>query len=540
MKKILKERYWTIAFLSFLVLFDVFFFPMCGNLTKAHVFHGWLVNLFAVFALSSIALFFKGKTEKRYLLIVFLISLFPNLVVLSYILIARVHMHNDLFWVIFASNSSESKEYVSQFIPWSLLLITLSYLVVCIFLLCKTRSTQALPVKKHKPLLISSIVLLILIVSLQYLSTFFAAIDFYKSGVRYLWELHEMKREADSRKHVKMDVKSSLQEDKKHTFVVVIGESLSRAHLQIYDYYRPTTPGLDSIKNELDIFDNVVAPSTHTIAVLKSVLTFADHNHPEYYTQKSSVIELFKSAGFETFWISNQEVISKWGASYGIIAQEADHLYDLSLFQKPDGIVLSPFEEILETDHSKNKVIFIHLMGSHHTYNCRYPDDYKYFDSEKHTIPAKSYRTDKAKKTIDEYDNTVLYTDHVLSSLIRELKKDDSSSFLLFFSDHGEEVYDYRDFSGHAIAIASRYQCEVPFFMWRSEEYKSEMTDIVIDQSRPYSTEHFIHSLSSLAGFEYQDFIPQFSLFSSQFTPQPRMVGEKSYEEIVAETIPEE
>lgn len=52
------------------------------------------------------------------------------------------------------------------------------------------------------------------------------------------------------------------------TYVVIIGESTSSRNMGLYGYYRNTNPLLSEIKEELLIFEDVIAPHTHTITSL--------------------------------------------------------------------------------------------------------------------------------------------------------------------------------------------------------------------------------------------------------------------------------
>jgi len=90
------------------------------------------------------------------------------------------------------------------------------------------------------------------------------------------------------------------------TFVLIIGESLSRHHMQLYGYPRETNPKLTAMKDKLFVFNDVVSPATTTIDVMQLVLTLADHEHPEYYFEKRSIVNLFADAGYDTVWLGNQ------------------------------------------------------------------------------------------------------------------------------------------------------------------------------------------------------------------------------------------
>ena len=74
---------------------------------------------------------------------------------------------------------------------------------------------------------------------------------------------------------------------------------------------------------------------------------------------------------------------------------------------------------------------------------------------------------------INTYDNTLLYTDKVLSSLIRMLKeKQDYLTVLVYTSDHGESLGENGLFL-HATPypLAPDEQLMVPLIVWASEGY---------------------------------------------------------------------
>ena len=103
---------------------------------------------------------------------------------------------------------------------------------------------------------------------------------------------------------------------------------------------------------------------------------------------------------------------------------------------------------------------------------------------------------------------------------------------MIYFSDHGEELYEYREFAGHAYEKVSPTMCEIPFIVWMSESFKLQQQDLIFDENRPYSTADFIYSISDISGLKYTDYDASRSIFSKSFTPRQRLVGTKKYEEI--------
>ena len=70
--------------------------------------------------------------------------------------------------------------------------------------------------------------------------------------------------------------------------------------------------------------------------------------------------------------------------------------------------------------------------------------------------------------------------------------------------------------------------------LWRSERYRRDNPQILIDPSRPYSIEHVIHSISTLSGLSCQDYDPSLSLFTPVYVaPETRKVGREDYRDIL-------
>jgi ribosome biogenesis GTPase len=73
---------------------------------------------------------------------------------------------------------------------------------------------------------------------------------------------------------------------------------------------------------------------------------------------------------------------------------------------------------------------------------------------------------------LNSYDNSIAYTDYVLNELIELLKlKENTESFLLFSSDHGEDLYiDGCGKSGHG--NETHFNFEISSFIWYSNMFK--------------------------------------------------------------------
>jgi len=313
------------------------------------------------------------------------------------------------------------------------------------------------------------------------------------------------------------------------TLVLVIGESTNRQRMSLYGYPRETTPELDALRDQLQVFDNVVTPRPYTIEALQQVLTFADQEHPERYLTTPSVINLMKQAGYKTYWITNQQTMTKRNTMLTTFSEQADEQVYLNNNREQnarqyDGDVLAPFAKVL-ADATPRKFIVVHLLGTHMSYQYRYPPEFERF-TDRNGAPDNV--TDDQLPTYNSYDNAVLYNDHVVASLIKDLSGAQANSMLLYLSDHGEAVFDAPkpDVLGRNEAAPTSPMYTVPFIVWSSPQWQGQTPrDFTAALSRPYSSAHFIHTWADLAGLRFAEYEAHKSLVSHDFRPMPLLIG---------------
>lgn len=314
------------------------------------------------------------------------------------------------------------------------------------------------------------------------------------------------------------------------TLVLVIGESTNRQRMSLYGYNRNTTPDLDALSKELLVFNHVVTPRPYTIEALQQVLSFADAQHPNDYLDQPMLLNMMKQAGYDITWITNQQTQTKRNTLLTTFSQLADHQVYLNNNRRQnssqfDGDVLTPFAEALASP-AKKKMIVVHLLGTHRKYDYRYPEKFDRFKTAD-KVPA---WVDPSKlDEYNQYDNAVLYNDHIIAQLIKTLKKEDKQSLLVYFSDHGEEVFDYpeRMFCGRNEANPSPAMYTIPFMVWANDAFK-EKHDVDSWKSyedRPYSSSDFIYTWSDMIGLDYRRMDYSRSLISDRFTEKTRWIG---------------
>ncbi|MDG2331900.1 MAG: phosphoethanolamine transferase [Flavobacteriales bacterium] len=298
------------------------------------------------------------------------------------------------------------------------------------------------------------------------------------------------------------------------THVIVIGESTSRHHMSLYDYSRITNPKLSANRNIIS-FSQVSSPHAHTFPALEKVLSFKSLDSNNYDLQDGTLLDLFNKAGYHTTWLSNQALSGKFETPVSVLASKADQKVfsnTMSGSEPYDEILLQAFKDA--TIKKGNKVIFVHLMGTHMSYIDRYPEKFDHFKTTHNT----SHLTRAQQKYINTYDNAVRYNDHIIASLIDSLNVVQGVCSLLYFSDHGDEVFDYRNFHGHSDVIQSKYMVDIPFLFWTNEQYKTKNADIFKraknNVNSQYNTANFIHTASDLYDVHCDLTDPEKSLIS--------------------------
>lgn len=473
-----------------------------------------------------------------------------SLVGLSYFGIYKQEFSQSVIFVMFESNTAEAGEYFSQYFSLWLCLALLAYTVVAMVLWKRIRPIS-MPAYARVPLAVLLVVLNLFYPFYKQMvtqeRTFAQAVEKVQSRmepavpwqlvvgyVQYRQQLDNMQKLLQQNASLPplQNLKDSSGNEPR-TLVLVLGESTTRQHMHLYGYGRDTTPNLDALAASgqgLTVFQNVVAPRPYTIEVMQQILTFGDEQNPDRFLTDPSLINLMKQAGYKTFWITNQQTMTKRNTMLTTFSQQTDEQAYLNNQRNQnasqyDGVVLDPFEKALK-DPAQKKFIVIHLLGTHMDYRYRYPDEFAYF-KDRQGVP--SALSDDQVETYNFYDNAVRYNDFVVSSLIKRYSAANANGFMLYLSDHGEEVYSSgnHDRLGRNEMDPTRPMYTIPFMVWTSPSWQAEHPrDLQAVANRSYSSSHLIHTLSDLAGLSYDRYEPAKSLVNQQFAAAPRWIGD--------------
>ena len=285
----------------------------------------------------------------------------------------------------------------------------------------------------------------------------------------------------------------------KDVCVLVIGESARSDHFSLLGYERQTNPLLEA--------DNVIAiaaqsAATYTTAGVKAIL---DHK------PTSKLYEILPNylyrTGVDVLWRT-----SNWGEPplhierYYKAGEELKQLYP-EVDSQYDEILLAGLKEEILTSTSDKLFIVLHTSTSHGpTYYKKYPKEFEIFSPVCTTVEMS--KADH-NELMNAYDNTILYTDYILHSLIEILRDvPERRSCMLFISDHGESLGENNLYMhGVPMSMAPKEQVEIPLIVWSSDPTLKVRT---IDNVGQY---HIFHSVLDFLGVESPIFNSEKTIF---------------------------
>ncbi len=325
------------------------------------------------------------------------------------------------------------------------------------------------------------------------------------------------------------------------TVVYVLGESYNKHHASLYGYGTLTTPCMERERDRgnLFVFTDVVAQENVTSVVEKNTFSINSVGDGENWFDHPNFTTIFKRAGYDVWmWDMQRTYMTKRLYTITVNAfiynpeierlsytatNDSTFTYDMQL--------VDDFQKTVKPTKRLNLVVF-HLMGQHVSFTRRYPkgsayDKYRSTDI-KRTEP---WLDSKKKWSIASYDNATLYNDAVMGRIFDLYRH--KNAVVVYMSDHGEEIYDYRDQRGRQVSYSPsanmlRHQNEVPFVIWCSDRYKQLHPEIVGEIQaavhRPFMTDNVGQTLLRLGRVNTEYYRPERDVTSPRFTPRKRIL----------------
>jgi lipid A ethanolaminephosphotransferase len=307
---------------------------------------------------------------------------------------------------------------------------------------------------------------------------------------------------------------------RKSLTVLVVGESARAENFGILGYNRDTTPQLDK-EAGLIAFTDVHSCGTETAVSVPCM--FSNMGRKDYDASKAKneegLLDVLKRAGIDVIWRDNQSGCK--GTCDRVTLQDVSNLKDPALCANSecrDEILLQGLQSFI--DHlDKDTVLVLHQMGSHGPeYFKRYPKEYEHFTP---VCESNALNNCSRESIVNGYDNTLVYTDHVLSSLIDVLRsnQDKVDTAMLYLSDHGESLGEYNLFlHGTPYMLAPEQQKHVAMLAWFSDNYqKAYSVDthcLQMSRDKPLSQDNLFHSMLGLLEVKSKVYQPDLDMFA--------------------------
>lgn len=523
----IRSKYLTSILYLFLVpIFLVFSFELIfKNLSISRVFNLIENILFATLIILLSFLISKVKYKKLFFLLSVMIFNLSLLFETLYYYLFDNFLSASALFVVMESNSNEIRDFLSVHIDKYVVGLVLFFLIYIAYILTKGKKHFKVffEVELNKFLVFELLLMLYFVLKLSVLIVYNVPYILIKAPISY-WQ--EMKKFQNYGKEHKIGSFTNVNHkgNGKELYVIVLGESTSKKHFNLYNnYYRETTPKLNSIKNDLYIFNNVISSHSYTIGALSKALTLGNYENPNGKYQ-GSIIQLLNQAKFNTYWISNQRPVGMMDTHITKIGLGATKSFFLNTKHTSEHTVLD--DELIKImrkvllEKGDKKIIFLHMLGTHLSYSNRFPEAETYFKD----VPKTKFKTKKAYKAINDYDNAIRYNDKLLKQIVEIIKAENKSSFVLYFSDHGQEVYDDINFSGHTIdEKITRSMYEIPMFLWVSEKYKLK-NGINFNINKKYMTDDMFHSIADISHVYSDQVDLTRSIFNINFKDRKRII----------------
>jgi lipid A ethanolaminephosphotransferase len=256
-------------------------------------------------------------------------------------------------------------------------------------------------------------------------------------------------------------------ERKPRLLVIVVGETVRAQNWGLNGYARNTTPQL--ARRDVVNFSDVTACGSSTEVSLPCM--FSDIGRANYdrdtIRRSDSLLHVLHRAGIATAWLDNQAGCK--GVCTGLPFTSLADAKDPQLCNAErclDEILVDRLPAALRT--GVDQVIVLHQLGNHGPrYFARYPSRFRAFTP---TCDTGQLGDCTRQQIVNSYDNAILYTDHVLATLIDRLERDPTrDSAMIYVSDHGESLGEGSIYlHGMPYPIAPPTQLRVPMTVWLS------------------------------------------------------------------------
>jgi lipid A ethanolaminephosphotransferase len=305
--------------------------------------------------------------------------------------------------------------------------------------------------------------------------------------------------------------------------LLVLGETARSGNFAINGYARPTTPQL--ARENIASQRNAWSCGTSTAASVPCM--FSNFGRAGYESRPANyegLLDVLQHAGLAVLWLDNQAGckgvcdrvpnVSTLQLKVPGLCDGGECMDEVMLHGLDERIAALPAER-----RAKGVVLVMHQMGGHGpAYYKRSPPAFKKFLPE---CTSNSLQSCEREALVNAYDNSIVYTDHLLASAIGWLKAQEARSApaMLYLADHGESLGENNLYlHGMPYSVAPDVQKRVPWITWLSPafEQRSQVTTACLQQQldAPISHDNYFHSVLGLMNVQTSVYQPALDIYA--------------------------
>jgi lipid A ethanolaminephosphotransferase len=331
--------------------------------------------------------------------------------------------------------------------------------------------------------------------------------DYLSATVRYA--RHELAQRDIPLQPLGTDARLAAPPDPAHPQVVVlvVGETARAENQGLQGYARDTTPELAAAG--VDYFTD--AHSCGTATAVSVPCMFSDLGRLHYREDKAkhteNLLDILVRAGVAVHWRDNDNGCK--GVCRRVPTEDFSNARIAGLCADGDcldDVLVRDLPTVLASLR-KPALLVLHIKGSHGpAYFRRYTPAFRHFTP---TCDTAEVQTCDHQTIVNTYDDTLLYTDHILGTVIDDLRALPAStrSALIYLSDHGESLGENGIYlHGMDYRVAPSQQTHIPFLLWFSPGWKAahpaEAACVASRTHQPVSQDNLFDTVLGLFGVE--------------------------------------
>jgi len=499
--------------------------------STSHIFEYFYILLFFLLILFSIVIFFLLVGTRYLLKPLILIILIISSILLYYQSIYGVSVHEEIILSGIDSVQENNFSEIHDLLSMKLFVLIFSMGIVPGIPLLFIKINYPFFIKEWRIRLLS--IVLIIVVLLGLIVANYKSVSLTTRSVKEINKLlipHYtlnsivkilIKSFAAKKIYTILDSSPTTDLDDEIIGIVVIGETARADRFGINGYEKNTNPLL--IKQNIINYKNASSCGTLTKISVPCMFFLGDYKNYSATNARyqQNALDVIVQSGIEVLWLENNSSCKHVCDRIKKIdtIQQGFNIYDETLVNIVEEALLNKISSdwnpkkkfpilgdpmradpgtfvnnLVNFQKNKKSLIVLHTMGSHGPkYHERFPKEFEKF---KPSCKSNNPQECTQEELSNAFDNTILYTDFILDSLIKILKKQNKQSFLIYASDHGESLGENGLYlHGIPVKFAPKEQTHIPWIVWYSDKYKKNNKISFVKSEEKITHEFFPHTI---------------------------------------------